>query len=109
MIKNSNVANVDTKVVDGFGDEWERFDQAALPEGDLVNAFHDYFAIFPWNDLPPGAQGFDMGCGSGRWARLVAPRVGILNCIDPSGKALAVARRNLADVRNCFFQQATVE
>ncbi len=38
------------------------------------------------------ACGFDMGCGSGRWARLVAPRVGTLNCIDPAEAALAVAK-----------------
>jgi methylase of polypeptide subunit release factors len=33
-----------------------------------------------------------MGCGSGRWARFVAPHVGRLHCIDPSS-ALAVARQ----------------
>ena len=41
--------------------------------------FGDYFAIFPWDQLPPAAEGFDMGCGSGRWARFVAPRVGRLH------------------------------
>ncbi len=36
-----------------------------------------------------------MGCGSGRWARWVAPKVGRLHCIDPS-IAIDVARKNLA-------------
>ena len=36
--------------------------------------FGDYFAIFPWDQLPPDAEGFDMACSSGRWARFVAPR-----------------------------------
>mgnify|MGYP006274339097 CR=1 FL=1 len=48
-----------------------------------------------------------MGCGSGRWARFVAPRVGRLHCIDPSS-ALAVARQTLADHSNVFFHHSTV-
>ena len=48
-----------------------------------------------------------MGCGSGRWARFVSPRVGRLHCIDPSS-ALAVARQTLADHPNVQFHQASV-
>ena len=69
--------------------------------------FGDYFAIFPWEQLPLNAEGFDMGCGSGRWACFVAPRVGRLHCIDPSS-ALAVARQTLAAQRNVQFHQASV-
>jgi SAM-dependent methyltransferase len=49
-----------------------------------------------------------MGCGSGRWARLLAPRVGHLHCIDPSA-ALEIARRNLAGQTNVSFHQAGVD
>ena len=35
-----------------------------------------------------------MGCGSGRWAQFVAPRVKQLICIDPS-EAINVAKKNL--------------
>ena len=93
--------------VDGFGDEWERFDQSALPEGERVEIFDRYFSLFPWSSLAENAVGFDMGCGSGRWAKLVAPRVGRLHCIDPSA-ALLVAKRNLADNSNCVFHNAGV-
>ena len=55
--------------------------------------FGDYFAIFPWEQFPLNAEGFDMGCGSGRWDCFVAPRVGRLHCIDPSS-ALAAACRS---------------
>ena len=48
-----------------------------------------------------------MGCGSGRWARLVAPRVGTLNCIDASAEALAIARRELTDHANIRLLHAT--
>ena len=68
--------------------------------------FDNYFNIFPWDKLPPDAVGFDLGCGSGRWAKLVAPRVGKLYLFDPSPDALAVAKRNLSGADNCEFQIA---
>jgi ubiquinone/menaquinone biosynthesis C-methylase UbiE len=102
------MVNIDRKVVEGFGDEWSRFDQSELDAGELQRTFDGYFRIFPWEALPAGAQGFDMGCGSGRWARLVAPRVGKLHCVDPSA-ALEVARRNLAGQANCEFHRASVD
>ncbi len=50
-----------------------------------------------------------MGCGSGRWARFVAPRAGILHCVDASQRALNVARRNLQKMKNCVFHCASVD
>jgi SAM-dependent methyltransferase len=49
-----------------------------------------------------------MGCGSGRWAKLVAPRVGKLNCVDPSAIALGVTRRNLEGFGNVNLINAGV-
>lgn len=100
------VANLDKNVVDGFGDEWMRFDQSALSEHELTDMFDNYFRIFPWEKLPPDAVGFDLGCGSGRWAKIAAPRVGTLHLIDPSADALSVARQNLQDSDNCQFHLA---
>ncbi len=102
-------ANLDPGTVAGFGDEWRRFDQSRLDAQELREQFERYFRIFPWDELPEGAAGFDLGCGSGRWARLVAPRVGRLVCIDPSEEALAVARRNLEGAANCEFILASVD
>ena len=91
----------------GFGEEWSQYDQTAIPEDDYRLQFDSYFHIFPWDRLPANAEGFDLGCGSGRWARGVAPRVGRLHCIDPSA-ALDVARRALRDQPNCVFHSAGV-
>lgn len=99
-------ANVDKNVVAGFGDEWSRFDQSSLNQEELERLFDNYFSIFPWNALPADSVGFDLGCGSGRWAKMVAPRVGTLNLIDPSPAALAVAKRNLAGAKNAIFHVA---
>lgn len=95
--------NIDLKVVEGFGDEWTEFDQSDLPPEELLHHFGNYFRIFPFEDLPADSEGFDLGCGSGRWAALVAPRVGRLHCIDPSDKALDVARTTLAGSPNVDF------
>jgi ubiquinone/menaquinone biosynthesis C-methylase UbiE len=100
--------NADADVVEGFGDEWSRFDQSELSEAEHRALFDAYFHIFPWESLPPDAQGMDVGSGSGRWALLVAPRCGLLHCIDASGSALEVARRRLRDEPNVRFHEASV-
>ena len=93
--------------VDGFGDEWERFDQSELETEEYCELFDRYFSIFPWHELAEQPVGFDMGCGSGRWAKLVAPKVHKLHCIDPSS-ALDVARKNLQNEPTCEFHAAGV-
>lgn len=100
--------NFDHATVNSFGDEWSRFDQTALDDEEAREIFDEYFAVFPLSSLPENASGFDMGCGSGRWARLMAPKVGHLHCIDPSG-ALEVAKRMLRDCSNVSFHLASVD
>ncbi len=107
--RRPGTANLDADTVAGFGDEWTRFDQSALPEAERKAVFALYFHIFPWDVLPAAAAGFDLGCGSGRWAREVAPRVGTLHCVDASPAAVAVARKNLAGYDNCIFHVASVD
>ena len=101
--------NINEKVVNGFGKEWSRFDQSSLNEKELYEMFLSYFSIFPWNKLSKDSVGFDLGCGSGRWAKFVAPHVGLLHCIDPSEQALNVAKVNLKSMNNCIFDQASVD
>lgn len=97
------------RLVADFGREWSTYDQSDVPEEELRRQFARYFAVFPWEALPPDPVGFDAGCGSGRWARFVAPRVRCLHCIDASAEALRVARRTLAGMTNCEFHLASVE
>ena len=100
--------NIDKKTVDSFGDEWSRFDQYSLSKEEHIFLFEAYFRIFPWDTLPEKAEGFDMGCGSGRWAELVAPKVEKLNCIDPSSDALEVAQKRLKQHSNVEFLNSGV-
>jgi ubiquinone/menaquinone biosynthesis C-methylase UbiE len=105
---SKNKINLDANTVSSFGDEWSRFDQLSLPEMEASKRFDEYFSVFPWEILPANSTGFDMGCGTGRWAKLVAPRVGHLHCIDPSS-ALDVARIALSSTRNVSFYHASVD
>ena len=86
--------SIDEQTVEGFGYEWTRFDQSAVDPSELEYLFRHYFALFPWESLPPRPRGFDLGSGSGRWARLASRRTGPLLCVDASPDALEVARRN---------------
>ena len=54
--------------------------------------FDNYFSIFPFEVINKNSIGFDMGCGSGRWAEFIAKKVKKLNCIDPSEDAIIVAK-----------------
>lgn len=100
-------ANLDRATVDGFGEEWAAYDQSGLVGAEFSHWFDAYFHLFPFDRLPPAAEGFDLGCGSGRWAAGVAPRVGHLHCIDPAARALDVARRGLAAHANVEFHHAS--
>lgn len=103
-----NHPNIDRATVAGFGDEWDAYDQSGLSDAEWRQHLDGYFSIFPFGSLPADAEGFDLGCGSGRWALGIAPRVGTLHCIDPSDKALAVARRRLTGSPNVHFHLAGV-
>ena len=109
MMAHNSPRNVDPATVRGFGEEWSAYDQSRLQGVEYQKLFDGYFAIFPFDELSEDAEGFDLGCGSGRWAAGVAPRVGTLHCIDPSEEALAVARRQLADLPNVRFHLASVD
>ena len=47
-----------------------------------------------------------MGCGSGRWAQFIAPKVHRLFCVEPS-EAIKVAEQNLKQFDNVTFLRET--
>ena len=82
--------NKDERVIKEFGEEWLKYNYNKVNRDKLFKNFVQYFEIFPWNIINNKSEGFDMGCGSGRWAQFVAPKVKHLNCIEPS-EAINVA------------------
>jgi len=100
--------NRDERVIKDFGEEWTKFDYSSIDTEKLKETFDQYFSIFPWHLLPKDAVGFDMGCGTGRWAQFVAPKVKTLNCIEPSD-AINAAKKNLIKNENVLFYKETTE
>jgi len=103
--------NIDLQVARGFGHEWSSFrqDKDHLSQQQRQEIFDDYFRIFPWRLLPSsGGVGLDVGCGSGRWSMLIAPRVEHLHLLDPSPEALEVAEQNLRSAKNVSYHLHSV-
>lgn len=109
MNDTNMTANAHARTVAGFGDEWTRFDQSGLDAEARQKIFDEYFSLFPRALLNPSSTGADFGVGSGRWARVIAPKVEKLICVDASGEALNVARHNLRDLANCEFIHSTLD
>ncbi len=103
------MGNVDQRTRNAFDANWSRHAAHPAPGGaDGDAAFNAFFSIFPWDQLREG-EGFDLGCGFGRMARRVAPRVGRLHCIDPSPAGIAAASRAMAGSTNVAFHLAAVD
>jgi ubiquinone/menaquinone biosynthesis C-methylase UbiE len=107
-LKNNRSNIIIKKVVKDFGNEWKRFDQSIVKKSELKNIFDQYFNIFPLKELNKNLIGFDLGCGSGRWAKFIAPKVKKLNCIDPSAEAISVAKKNLINFKNINYINSEV-
>jgi 2-polyprenyl-3-methyl-5-hydroxy-6-metoxy-1,4-benzoquinol methylase len=64
-------------------------------------------ALEPWLDVTPGTRVLDVGCGVGRWSRLLAGRGARVTGIDISPTMIEEARRRAADTgvaERCRFE-----
>ena len=100
--------NLDKKTVNSFSNEWNKFQQDKLSDEELLILVKNYFDLFPLDNLKKNYEVFDMGCGTGRWAKFVAPKVNKLNCIDPS-LSIKVAKKNLKDFKNINFINESID
>ena len=101
--------DVDPKTVSSFGDEWTRFDQKSLDRDETRKMFDLYFRTFPWALEQLGEKtGADFGCGSGRWASVLAPFTKALHCIDASDAVLAIASANLSAIPQVQLMHASL-
>lgn len=103
-----DLKNYDKKTVDSFGDEWHNFDQSLLSDKESLEIFNRYFSIFSFKNITKDSEVFDVGCGTGRWARWIAPKVKTLNCVDPSS-AITVAKKNLKEFSNVNFYNESID
>jgi SAM-dependent methyltransferase len=100
--------DLDKQVITDFGSEWKPFNQSYLFKNGLKDSFMEYFLFFPLDQIDNTKEVFDMGCGSGRWARFMANKCKILNCIEPS-QAIEVAKENVKSFSNINFFNQTAD
>jgi SAM-dependent methyltransferase len=102
------MGNMHDPTAQAFDDKWGARWRGRSDRAHSERTFAAFFSLFPFEELRTG-EGFDLGCGVGRHAAMVAPRVGRLHCIDPSPNGLAAARLALSDRSNVDFHLAGVD
>ncbi len=98
--------NIDQKVVDEFGNEWLKFYEH---DDDLVKKGGDeYFDILTKQIVNSNTYALDIGCGTGRWTKYLAGKVGFIEAVDPSN-AIFAADRLLGKIENVRLSKASIE
>ena len=100
----SSSAKIDKKTVQSFGEEWQKF--SSFSEAEIKNIGDEYFDIVDESILNSNSIVLDMGCGSGRWSKYLAPNVKFIEAIDPSD-AIFSATKLLSNVNNIRTTQAS--
>ncbi|MEO7121204.1 MAG: class I SAM-dependent methyltransferase [Ginsengibacter sp.] len=101
-----NGKNIDQEVVQGFGEEWTKFNE--FSEQDIQLAGSKYFDIIDENMVNKHTYGIDIGCGTGRWSKFLSQRAGFIEAVDPSN-AIFGAAKVLANVDNVRLVKASVD
>jgi SAM-dependent methyltransferase len=101
----------DNKVINDFGDEWNRFnflDEIELLK--LENQFKKYISPLPSNFLREGALvAADFGAGSGRWSHFLKEYCSKLYVVEPSEKAFKVCQRRFKETKIICLNQSVAD
>jgi ubiquinone/menaquinone biosynthesis C-methylase UbiE len=97
--------NIDTMTVESFGQEWTKFSSFSSEEIDKIGK--EYFGIAE-EYLTMKSTVLDIGCGTGRWTRYVAPKVSFVEAIDPSDAVISAAHL-LKDLSNLRITKCSID
>lgn len=97
--------NIDEKVVEEFGEEWLKFHE--FSDEMISKSVGEYFDIINDTIINKNSYGIDIGCGSGRWTKVMAPRAGFIEAVDPSN-AIFAADRLLKNIDNVRLTKASI-
>jgi ubiquinone/menaquinone biosynthesis C-methylase UbiE len=97
--------NIHQDTVDSFGEEWSKFEN--FSDEEIQRTGDMYFDILDLDKLK-GKAVLDVGCGTGRWMKYIAPHCESVDGIDPS-KAVFSAAQLLKDVPNARVSRSDVD
>lgn len=97
--------NIDEKVVEEFGEEWLKFHE--FSDEMISKSVGEYFDIINDTIINKNTYVIDIGCGSGRWTKVMAPRAGFIEAVDPSN-AIFAADRLLKNIDNIRLTKASI-
>jgi SAM-dependent methyltransferase len=106
VFKEPSSSNIDLTTVESFGEEWSRFNH--FDDEELKLCGDEYFDITDSSSVSKNTVALDLGCGSGRWSRYLAPYIKFIEAVDPSDAVLA-ASKNLEDFDNVRVTKASVD
>lgn len=98
--------NTDAKTIESFGLEWDAFD--TFSEEEIAYIGNEYFDIINETHISPSSSVLDVGCGTGRWSKYIASKVGFVEAVDPS-MAVINAIRLTKTIPNIRISQAGVD
>lgn len=106
FIIQSKNSNKDEITIASFGNEWEKFN--SFTDDEINQIASEYFDIVDSKFLQKNCVALDVGCGSGRWTRFLASRVGFVESVDPSN-AVFVAKKINEPFTNVRISHAEVD
>jgi ubiquinone/menaquinone biosynthesis C-methylase UbiE len=101
-----NEGNLDTKTVESFGNEWEKFSD--FDDREINTIAGEYFDIVTDAMVNKNLLALDIGCGSGRWSKYLSSKVSFVEAVDPSN-AVFTAQKMLGNLGNVRVTQAGVD
>jgi 2-polyprenyl-3-methyl-5-hydroxy-6-metoxy-1,4-benzoquinol methylase len=103
--------NADYRLIEEFGDEWQRFNFLdGKSNQDLDRQFKAYTSILDFNLFKnDNALVVDMGAGSGRWTERLLPYFSNIVAIEPSNKAIEILKKRFNGDNRVKIEKATVK
>jgi len=99
-------SNIDETTVRSFGEEWKAFHK--FDDQELSRIGDEYFDIVTPAMYGQNKIAADFGCGTGRWTKYFASRVGTIAAIDPSD-AIFTAAQVLDKTSNVQLYKASID